>query len=194
MEGPSVTEAMERTHRSKYRSRCAIAQADLKGLRELGLRGSDATRVHKRALAELPDAVDESVLAASKRSERRLKQILMKAASNWDTETVNDENASRPKPKVEPPCGPAAVGPRRAAATIRVVWMVTAGENGRFSYHVSFFKVEAHLDEGTTPAFSRASATRSTGCPKLVDLDLAPAATGEVVVAAHGHHRPRTRG
>ena len=90
---PRLLEAMERLHRSKYRSRYAIARADLKDLRELGLRGSDATRVHKRALAELPDAVDEGVLAANQKVEdEKARQILMKAASELlDTETVNDE-------------------------------------------------------------------------------------------------------
>ena len=52
---PRLLEAMERLHRSKYRSRYAIARADLKDLRELGLRGfSDATRVHKRARGSCP--------------------------------------------------------------------------------------------------------------------------------------------
>ena len=93
MKDPRLLEAMERLHRSKYRSRYAIARADLKDLRELGLRGSDATRVHKRALAELPDAVDEGVLAANQKVEdEKARQILMKAASELlDTETVNDE-------------------------------------------------------------------------------------------------------
>ncbi len=95
---PRLLEAMERLHRSKYRSRYAIARADLKNLRELGLRGSDATRVHKRALAELPDAVDEGVLAANQKVEdEKAKQLLMKAASellDTDERSVAEDERS----------------------------------------------------------------------------------------------------
>ena len=92
---------MERLHRSKYRSRYAIARADLKDLRELGLRGSDATRVHKRALAELPDAVDEGVLAANQKVEdEKAKQLLMKAASELlDTDAGDDASVASQQSK-----------------------------------------------------------------------------------------------
>ena len=93
---PRLLEAMERLHRSKYRSRYAIARADLKDLRELGLRGSDATRVHKRALAELPDAVDEGVLAANQKVEdEKARQLLMKAASELlDTDAMDEASVA----------------------------------------------------------------------------------------------------
>ena len=82
---------MERLHRSKYRSRYAIARADLKDLRELGLRGSDATRVHKRALAELPDA-NTTIWRA-----RDIFRVNVEATEEHAFQTMREATLGRPR-------------------------------------------------------------------------------------------------
>ena len=52
--------------------------------------------MHKRALAELPDAVDEGVLAANQKVEdEKARQLLMKAASELlDTDAMDEASVA----------------------------------------------------------------------------------------------------
>lgn len=90
---PRLLAAMETLARSKYRSRYALARASEQDIRGLGLRGSDATRVRARAAEELPDAVDEAVLAAQQRveDERARLALMQQAGELLDTAPEADK-------------------------------------------------------------------------------------------------------